>query len=203
MVGTMLPIGYGERGQGRVSWSLIAYGAGSASGAMVVGLMFGGIGLLVSSLTGDLPTLALVATGGVAVLYGLNDASLLRLPRPQFRRQVPSSWSRRYSPRAAGFLYGAGLGVGVATRIPVASFLLLPVWTLLEGDVAVAAFVFVCFGIGRFLPLWYLGGRQGGDDGDMLDALISRIERLEPLVALANGLLSVAVGALFLVSVCI
>jgi hypothetical protein len=194
MVGTMLPIGYGERLQGRARRSLVAYAIGSVVGA-------GSLGLLVSALGGLIPVegqdrlaLALGVTGIVAVLYGLSDASLVRVPRPQAGWQVPTRWYRRFRPELTGLLYGVGLGVGLATRIQVSTFYLLPLWCLLTGNVAWSVFTLSMFGVGRFLPLLIIGTERGGDV-QALESLIGKLEEFKPLVTFGNGIILTFVGA--------
>jgi hypothetical protein len=72
---------------------------------------------------------------------------------PQLRRQVPEAWRERYPPPVAALLYGAGLGVGFATFLPVSTLIVVAVAVaalLGPGD---GALVLGAFGLGRALVL--------------------------------------------------
>lgn len=148
MVGTMLPIGYGERLRALIPKSLVGYAIGSVLAAASVGALAGAVGRVVP-LPSMLGPLGFGITGAVALLYGCSDASLLHLPRPNPRRQVPSSWYRRFRPGVTGLLYGAALGVGFATRVPVSTFYLLPLWAILSRSIVSSSLLFGAFGAGR------------------------------------------------------
>jgi hypothetical protein len=110
MVETIVPVVHGIR-----SWivSLIAFASGALLTAAAVGLALG-----VALPTGG--STALLAAGLVAVVYAIGELGLVRLPWPQLRRQVPERWRERYPQPVTGFLYGAGLGLGFVTYLPVA-----------------------------------------------------------------------------------
>jgi hypothetical protein len=200
MVGTMLPIGYGERKTARVSKSIASYAFGCALGSAALGLFLGSVGSLIGPPLGpERFGIASAATAAVALVYGLSDASLLRVPRMESRRQVPLSWYRRFRPPVAGLLYGATLGVGFVTRLSVSTFYILPLWAFLGGDVVRSGLVLTAFGVGRFLPLLLIGSKKGAN-GDALDVLITRIDELQPLVTLANGLMLEFIGGYLLVA---
>lgn len=201
MVGTMLPIGYGERTQGRLPRSLIGYGTGSVIAAVTLGLVVGGAGrvtfLALSASTRV--TMTAAVTGLIGIMYGMSDASLVSVPLPQSHRQVPASWYKRFRPGVAGLMYGAGLGLGFATRIPVATYYILPVWGFFSGEVLLSGLVLGLFGVGRFIPLLLIGTKRAAD-GEALESLIHRLEAFEPVVKLLNGLILSVVGVYLLVS---
>ena len=59
--------------------------------------------------------------------------ALLRLPVPQSRRQVPERWHHALPLPVWSLGYGAGLGVGVLTYQPVATFLVVAVAAAASG----------------------------------------------------------------------
>lgn len=111
MVGTILPVGYGERQRGELPITIWLHGLANVAGAASVGAvlgMFGGLlpwhGRLGS------PPFVLLSIGLVSLLYSLEEVQLVPMPKPQLRRQVPSWWRRSFPPRTAAILYGLELG---------------------------------------------------------------------------------------------
>src|SRR3954453_15252406 len=111
MVETIVPVVHGTR-----TWllSLALFTAGAVTAAGVLGLALG-------------PALPAGGAGvagavaGLALLAAAAELGLLPLPLPQMRRQVPERWRERYSQPLTALLYGAGLGFGFATYLPVAT----------------------------------------------------------------------------------
>lgn len=56
----------------------------------------------------------------------------------------------------AAILYGAGLGVGIATYIPFSTFYVLPVSAVFNGSAALGAALLGAFGLGRVFPIIWL-----------------------------------------------
>jgi hypothetical protein len=143
MVETIVPVVHGIR-----NWiaSLIAFAAGALAAAAGVGLLLGVL----------LPTggsRALLVAGCLALVYAAHELGVLRLPSPQLRRQVPERWRERYPQPVTGFLYGAGLGLGFVTYVPVATLLVVCFGVaLLAGPLGGAA-VLSGFGLGRVAVL--------------------------------------------------
>ena len=126
MVETIVPVVHGTR-----TWmlSLALFTAGAVATAGLLGLALGAA----------LPAGGAAVAAAVAVFALLEAAAelgLVRLPLPQMRRQVPERWRERYPQPLTALLYGAGLGFGFATYLPVAT---LPVVA-----VGVAALVGTC-----------------------------------------------------------
>lgn len=201
MVGTMLPIGYGERTRGGRPLSLLAYSVGSIAGGVTFGAALGLAGFAISGFANASASSQLtgLACGFLALLLALLDSSILPVSLPRTTRQVPSSWSRRYPPATFGFLYGTVLGVGIGTRVAVATFYVLPVMGLMTGNVLASALILGAFGLGRTLPLWLIGTRRAAN-GDELESLVSGIEMLAPVVLFLNGLIASTVGSFILAS---
>lgn len=192
MVGTLLPIGHGERLQGRAPLVLWSHMAGTVVTATVVGAVLTAGGTLAS-----VPTaLGTAIVAVLAALYAAREAGLSNLRIPCAPRQVRQQRSRRDTrPRLAAFVYGLGLGIGFATHVTVATLPVVAAWTLLSpgltGVVAMST-----FGLGRALPLFVLGTKTGRDH-ETLAAVSDRLLAWRPIVHLLNGLaLAFAAGYL-------
>lgn len=159
MVGTILPIGHGERQQGRFAISPWFHAFGAVGGAALLGSLLGALGAMLPLpiLSTSRSVVMLVATGLVGLLYSLRELALAPVPAPQFQRQVPAKWRLLLRPQIAALLYGLGLGIGVATRITVTTFYIVAFWALLGGSPARGALTMAAFGLGRALPVVGLG----------------------------------------------
>src|SRR5947199_4417711 len=143
MVETIVPVVHGTR-----TWmvSLVMFGIGAVSTAALLGLALGAA----------LPaggTAAALVVAAFAAFEAAAELGLLRLPLPQLRRQVPERWRERHPQPVAALLYGAGLGVGFATYLPVSTLIVVSVAVtglLGAGD---GALVLGAFGAGRALAL--------------------------------------------------
>ncbi len=104
----------------RVVSSAVAHFAGLLLGAAAVGALLGLIGLIV---LGWLPRgVVLVSLGVAAIVCGLGDIGVIRLPRINSGWQVPRAWTVRWSGPRVYFLFGLMLGAGIFTAAPFASF---------------------------------------------------------------------------------
>jgi cytochrome c biogenesis protein CcdA len=92
------------------------------------------------------------AAAGIALAYAAREAGLLRLPVPQLRRQVPQRWREVLPLPATAFLYGAGLGVGFVTYVPVATLVAVTAAIAL-ADPAAGMVGLAAFGAGRAIVL--------------------------------------------------
>src|SRR5438309_6485954 len=143
MVETIAPVVHGTR-----TWlaSIALFTAGAVAAAAATGLLLGAA--LPSG--GRMPA-GLVAAVALALAAG--ELGLARVPRLQVRRQVPERWRERFPQPVTALLYGAGLGVGFATYLPVATLLAVAAGVLaLAGPMGGAA-VLAGFGLGRTIVL--------------------------------------------------
>src|SRR3954470_7995545 len=143
MVETIVPVVHGTR-----TWllSLALFTAGAVTAAGVLGLALGAA----------LPAGGAAVAAAVAVFALLEAAAelgLLRLPLPQMRRQVPERWRARYPQPLTALLYGAGLGFGFATYLPVATLPVVAVGVAALAGPASGASVLAAFGLGRGVAL--------------------------------------------------
>jgi len=196
MVGTILPIVYGERKQlPKIRrGSLIAYVIGSLVGGAVLGIVVSLIGLMLRlpEIGGGIAAIPLAALVFHAVL-ALREVGVVNVPLPQSRWQVKRAWARDLHPKGAAFLYGLILGFGVLTRIPTGLFYALLIWVASSGDVQFGALAFLLVGLGRALPVTMLA-RETTDGGQMF-RWSNVLHRWFPIMRLVNALvLSGAAG---------
>src|SRR6478752_2632464 len=143
MVETIVPVVHGTR-----TWmlSLALFTAGAVATAGLLGLALGAA----------LPAGGAAVAAAVAVFALLEAAAelgLVRLPLPQMRRQVPERWRERYRPPLTALFYGAGLGFGFATYLPVATLPVVAVGVAALAGPASGAAVLAAFGLGRGVAL--------------------------------------------------
>jgi len=187
MVGTVLPIVYGERKLGQLSTVLGLHALGYIAGACCLGVLLGALGAIFSDdagvATGN--STVLVVTGFASLIYSTRELGLVPVPVLQFRRQVPHKW-RFLPPKVMALFYGVGLGFGLATRIPVSTFYIAIIWVVLTGSLKLGVLSMAAFGLGRALPLVFISGRLGSVAG--YHRLARTLYGWEPLVHLINGL---------------
>lgn len=199
MVGTILPIGYGERVRNKPPWALINYVLGSVFGGAVLGLALSLAGLAVWASVGSIIAAAGLIAGAVAIFLGVTDASLTSIRLPTTRRQVPSSWYKRFNGGVVGLLYGGGLGMGVFTHVPVTAFYAVLVSAFLNADLVQGTATLALFGLGRATPLLIIG-LSVARNGELLDQRIDRLISFEHLVKYVIGLATVSIGSFLAVS---
>lgn len=147
MVGTILPVGYREKG------TLFWYSAGCLLGATACGAVLGfGGRLILGYLLALGSTHLYIMISLVSLAFGAHELGLVRFPVPQFRYQVPRGW-RRFPDTFMGLSYGLVLGFGVFTRLPVSTFHLAALCAFCTCNPYTGAFIMTGFGLGRILPL--------------------------------------------------
>jgi cytochrome c biogenesis protein CcdA len=189
MIESFTPAGCGSRRRRRLALALFA--AGAMLSAALLGALLGAAGALLPG--GRAPLLAVAA---VALAAAVREAGLLRLPLPQLRRQVPDGWRSSLPLPAWSFGYGAGLGAGMLTYQPVATF-----WVACAGAVAigrplVGAACLAFFGAGRALMVILPSRTDPSAAAARLAGYALAVRRVNAaaLTALAALLLLVPVG---------
>jgi hypothetical protein len=164
MVETFTPDVCGSRRRQRLALAYFALGALAASA--LVGAALGSLGGLMGG------GLALAAAS-LALLAAAREAGLLRLPLPQFRRQVPERWRAELPLPVWSLGYGIGLGAGFLTFQPVATFWVACAAAVALGRPLPAALCFAAFGLGR--TLMTVSARRGHADATAaVEALVRR-----------------------------
>ncbi len=199
MVATILPIVNGQRLMGKRITALRAHAAGCLLGGAIIGVTLGITGPIVplEKLPWQGTVLVALVTGSLSLVYSAGEAALIRVPAPQCRWQVPLGWRDRLPHNVSSFSYGIGLGLGVATRIPVATVYALLAWSLMVGKPGLTSFVMLTFGVGRVLPLWLMV--QVFETHEQTARCANGLHRLTTVVHLVNGFALAGVGSYLLV----
>ena len=149
MVETIVPVVHGgKRSSYRLAVALHVLGATIAAAALGAAL-----GLAGMALGAPWDSAGLLALAAVAALYALREGAGLPLPLPDRHRQVPDWWRTFFSPPAAAFLYGLGLGVGFLTFLSFGTFVAVATGALVSGDPLLGAAVCAPFGLARGLSV--------------------------------------------------
>src|ERR1041385_5037873 len=137
--------------------SSLLYTLGMTLGAAIIGAALGTVGLGVrwifdlgydSHARGILLVVALAALIG-----GLRDLRVLRLPLPQPFKQVPFYWLQVFGPYKTGFLWGLFIGLAFSTMIGFSLYYVLAFWVLLIGQPLVGATALAIYGLTQGLLL--------------------------------------------------
>lgn len=187
MMDFITPVVHRDRAGWRIA--LIAYGACAALSAAGFGALLGMGGRALRQLPIEGGAAALPVIIFLAVLHELG---VVRIPWPQRRWQVPSSWrfiEPRWIPSA---LYGLLLGPGILTYIPVATYYVLVTMAILITDPGRAAAVFALFAVAQLVPLYLVS--RGADTFDAAAARIRTWSGHRVLLHRLNGALLAAVA---------
>ncbi len=151
MVGTIGPIVYGENRFGKLPITLWIHIVGYVLGGAILGSLLGAIGATISMSTrlAHRGITILFITGFVSLILSFRDLAFVPIPVPQFRKQVPPKWLVIFPRKITALLYGACLGLGVLTYIPVSTFYVAICWVSLCGNPLSGALVMAVFGLGR------------------------------------------------------
>jgi hypothetical protein len=183
MIETITPAVCGSRRRQRLA--LAGFTLGAICASLVVGALLG----LTGSLLGAERAVLVVAA--VALAAAAREAGLLRIRLPQPRRQVPERWRAELPLPVWSVGYGAGLGAGVATFQPFATF-----WIACAAAVALArplpaAICFAFYGLGRALMVGW--PRRWTNDAT---AAVERLVAHRRTLARANAAALAACAAL-------
>jgi cytochrome c biogenesis protein CcdA len=189
MVGTIIPMVHGERSKRRGHLILLAHIAGYVLGGLATGAVFGLIGAVLShAIAPRLHGLTILAMSSLlSMLCSAGELGLAPFKWPQASWAVPADW-RLLRPRSmVAMLYGFLLGTGWTTRIPVSTFYVVAVWSLLGGNPGLGALAMATFGLGRAVPILWLFRRIATGDAACLKEQ-SLLGLWQPVVPYINGL---------------
>jgi hypothetical protein len=170
MVETITPVVHGGRA-GRWAGSVALHATGAVASAAAFGAILGRVGSLLGAPWGGGRVL-LVAL--VAALYLLGEATVVPVPVPQLRRQVPQWWRTFFSVPVAAFLYGAGLGVGFLTYLAHGTLVAVAVAAVASGKPLVGAALLAPFGLARGLSVLVAVRARRPQEGSALVARLAR-----------------------------
>ena len=150
MVGTIGPMVHGKRKLGKVAIPML-FAFGHSVGGAALGATTAMMGrLLLPGVVRTNRNETLICSIG-CLLLAFHEMRIIKLPLPQFRRQVPKRW-RRLGGRGA-FLYGSALGAGIGTRIVSSSFYVVMAGVFLIGDITFGIVAMTTYGLARGLPI--------------------------------------------------
>src|SRR5881396_725699 len=170
MVETITPVVHGGRA-GRWAGSIALHTAGAIASAAAFGAILGAAGSLLGAPWGGGGAL-LVALA--AVLYLLREATVVSVPVPQLRRQVPQWWRTFFSVPVAAFLYGVGLGVGFLTYLTHGTLVVVAVAAAASGRPVVGAALVAPFGLARGMLVLVAARARRPEEGSAIVAKLAR-----------------------------
>jgi hypothetical protein len=178
---------------GKRKTALALHVVGGLAGGATIGVLLGFAGLLLRAVLGDALDTVFVIVVPAALLYAAAvDLSILPLPHFTPERQTPGAWDCALGHYPAVFGWGFDLGLGVTTRIPYQSLLVLPLAALLAGDLAAAVAIMAVYGASRALAVVAAISAAGSDYSAACDAIQTRVLPLKRIVG-ATGLVIAAV----------
>jgi len=170
MVETITPVVHG--GRSKKYWVSVALHAlGATIAAAGLGLALGATGALLRAPWGRVGAIVIAVA---AVMYALREAFELAIPLPERHAQVPQWWRDFFSPPAASFLYGAGLGIGFFTFLQFGTYVVVAAGALLSGNPLIGALLCVPFGLTRGLTVVLAAPARTPEDTVGLVDLIDR-----------------------------
>lgn len=168
------------------------YAASSTAAGATAGFSVGLLGAAVGLSSADTVPLLVSASLALAIL----DTKILTARIPGPGSSVPRAWWTRLGSTWASALYGAVLGIGLTTVIPVASFYMLALAALALGPLGGLA-VGATYGFMRAVavPVVSVAALLTGHD---LRRLTDRLGEIHPLLGNLSATSLVAVALLLL-----
>lgn len=131
--------------------TIASHAVGYAAGGLVLVFMLSIIGWLVP--VQGFGSLTLAGIACIALLYGLHQLHLFKMPYPQLRLQV-SHGARMGLPRwATAFLYGIHLGLNFATYVRSPILYVIVLACIFSDSLLTTLVLVLSLNLGRFLPL--------------------------------------------------
>ncbi len=182
---------------GRKKTALALHVLGGLVGGVALGVVLGFGGLLLRAALGDTLNTVFVVVVTAALVYAASvDLGFLRVRPITWERQTPGSWPCSMGHYPGIFAWGADLGVGITTRIPYQSLLVLPIAALFAGDLATAVAITAVYGASRALAVVAAVSTAGDDYAAACDAIQARVVPLKRIV----GATALVIAALIVIS---
>jgi hypothetical protein len=179
---------------GRRRTALALHLVGGAAGGALIGVLLGFAGLLLLAALGDaLDTVFTVAVPTALAYAASVDLGLLPVRQLTWERQTPGSWPCSLGHYPGIFAWGFDLGLGLTTRIPYQSLLVLPVAAVLAGNLGAAVGIMTVYGASRALAVVAAVSAGGDDFPATCDVIQKRLFSLKALVGTAALLLAAAI----------
>jgi hypothetical protein len=179
---------------GRRRTALALHVLGGATGGALIGILLGFGGLLLRAVLGDTLDTVFAFAVPAALLYAASvDLGLLPVAPVTAERQTPGSWPCSLGHYPGIFGWGFDLGLGITTRIPYQSLLVLPLAALLSGNLPEAVVITTVYGASRALAVVAAISAGGNDFPAACNAIQSRVVSLKSLVGVAALALAVMI----------
>jgi hypothetical protein len=179
---------------GRRRTALALHVLGGATGGALIGILLGFGGLLLRAVLGDTLDTVFAFAVPAALLYAASvDLGLLPVAPVTAERQTPGSWPCSLGHYPGIFGWGFDLGLGITTRIPYQSLLVLPLAALLSGNLPEAVVITTVYGASRALAIVAAISAGGDDFPAACNAIQSRVVSLKSLVGVAALALAVMI----------
>ena len=179
---------------GRKKLALAFHVLGGVAGGVAIGVVLGFAGLLLRAAIGEsLDTVFLVVVPAALLYAAAVDLGVLNVRPITWERQTPGDWPCSLGHYPGIFAWGFDLGLGITTRIPYQTLLVLPLAALLAGDLATAVAITTVYGASRALAVVAAVVSTTGEDyAAACDAIQSRVLPLKRLV----GVTALVIAAL-------
>jgi len=195
MVGTITPVVYGASNCAHWYGLMGIYTLAQTGGAATTGLLFGGAGATMRRLySWDRPEV-LAAIGFLSLIGALSDLKLLPFTVPSPSWQVPQRW-KRFPPVAMAACYGFGIGLGVATRIPLASFYVVFATCIAMASIPLGMTLMALLGAMRAVTVAIVARTQPASSN--APTRLNAILAVSPLIAYVDGIALSVIAALCL-----
>ena len=182
---------------GRKKTALALHVLSGVAGGLAIGVVLGFLGVLLRAAIGDaLDTVFLIVVPSALIYAALVDLGLLPVRSLTWVRQTPGDWTCSMGHYPGIFAWGFDLGLGVTTRIPYQTLLVVPLSAFLVGDLGTAVAITTAYGAARALAVVAAVTSAKDDFPAVCDAISERVLTLKKLV----GASALVIAALIVIS---
>jgi len=182
---------------GRRNTALVLHVLGGIAGGLTIGVVLGFFGVLLRAAIGDtLDTVFVIVVPSALIYAALVDLGILPVRSLTWVRQTPGDWPCSLGHYPGIFAWGFDLGLGVTTRIPYQTLLVVPLSAFLVGDLGTAVAVTTAYGAARALAVVAAVAAATEDYSAVYDAISERVLTLKKLV----GASALVIAALIVIS---
>jgi hypothetical protein len=176
--------------------ALALHVVGGILGGLTIGVLLGFAGMLLRSAIGDALDTVFVIVVPAALVYAASVDLGVPMRQLTWVRQTPGDWPCSMGHYPGIFAWGFDLGLGVTTRIPYQSLLVVPLSAFLVGDMASAVAITTAYGAARALAVVAAVTSANDDFPAVCDAIQDRVLTLKKLV----GATALVIAALIVIS---
>ena len=182
---------------GRKRTALALHVLGGVAGGLAIGIVLGFLGVLLRAAIGDaLDTVFVIVVPAALIYAALVDLGILPVRSLTWVRQTPGDWTCSMGHYPGIFAWGFDLGLGVTTRIPYQTLLVVPLSAFLVGDMGTAVAITTAYGAARALAVVAAVTSAKDDFPAVCDAISERVLTLKKLV----GASALVIAALIVIS---